>query len=201
MDAWEQDIHAETPDKLVQLAILHAEFEALHPFLDGNGRLGRMFVPLFLWQAGLIRAPVFYISAWLEARRPAYYERLNAVSRDDDWTGWCQFFLEAVMQQAEDNLDKARGILVLYNTLKRRIPELTRSRYAIHVLDWIFKQPLFRSSTFAAHPTIQSPRAARRLLTALCDAGILETIVGGHGSRPAILAFPELLVIVDGDDR
>ncbi len=62
MDAWERHIHSETPDKLVQLAVLHAEFEALCPFLDGTGGLGRMLVPLFLWQAGLIRAPMFYVS-------------------------------------------------------------------------------------------------------------------------------------------
>ena len=85
----ERYIHEDAPDRLVQLAILHAEFEALHPFLDGNGRLGRMLVPLFLWRKALIQAPVFYISAYLEARRDAYYDGLLVVSRDDDWTGWC----------------------------------------------------------------------------------------------------------------
>ena len=80
MGAWERDIHRAAPDPLVQLAILHAEFEALHPFLDGNGRLGRMLVPLFLWHAGLIRAPRFYISAYFETRRDAYYDGLLAVS-------------------------------------------------------------------------------------------------------------------------
>ena len=81
---WENYIHREAPDRLVQLAILHTEFEALHPFLDGNGRLGRMLVPLFLWRSGLIRAPRFYVSAYLGARRDAYYDALLAVSRDDD---------------------------------------------------------------------------------------------------------------------
>ena len=72
MSAWERYIHVDAPDRLVQLAILHAEFENLHPFLDGNGRLGRMFVPLFLWQHKLIYTPRFYISAYFEARRDAY---------------------------------------------------------------------------------------------------------------------------------
>jgi len=85
MSAWERYLHADAPDRLVQLAIVHAEFEALHPFLDGNGRLGRMLVPLFLWQNGLIQRPMFYLSAFLEAHRDEYYERLLAVSRDDDW--------------------------------------------------------------------------------------------------------------------
>jgi Fic family protein len=66
----------------VQLAILHAEFEALHPFLDGNGRLGRMLVPLFMWQIGLIHAPMFYISAYFEKNRDAYYDHLTLVSKE-----------------------------------------------------------------------------------------------------------------------
>ena len=80
------------------------EFETLHPFLDGNGRLGRMLIPLFLYQAKLIKQPMFYISAYLESHRDEYYERLLAVSRDNDWSGWCAFFLNVVQIQAEENL-------------------------------------------------------------------------------------------------
>ena len=90
MSVWERYIHQDTPDLLVQAAVLHAEFEALHPFLDGNGRLGRMLVPLFLWQRGLISRPMFYISAYFEAHRDEYYDGLLAVSRDEDWTGLVQ---------------------------------------------------------------------------------------------------------------
>jgi Fic family protein len=75
LDAWEHYIYDDTPDRLVQLAIIHAEFEALHPFLDGNGRLGRMCVPLFLFKTALIQSPMFYISAFFEANREEYYER------------------------------------------------------------------------------------------------------------------------------
>ena len=128
MSTWERYIHQDVPDRLVQLAVLHAEFEALHPFLDGNGRLGRMLVPLFMWQHGLIRAPMFYISAYFEARRDAYYDGLLAVSRDDDWTGWARFFLDALKEQAEDNLKKAKGILDLYENLKNRVMETLNSR-------------------------------------------------------------------------
>ena len=84
MSAWDRYMHQDGPDWLVQLAILHAEFEALHPFLDGNGRMGRILVPFFMWQRELIRQPVFYISAYFEANREAYYEGLRSVSRDDD---------------------------------------------------------------------------------------------------------------------
>jgi len=197
MSAWERFIHADEPDHLIQLALLHAEFEALHPFLDGNGRLGRMFVPLFLWRRDLIAKPVFYISAYFEARRDAYYEHLLAVSRDGDWTGWCAFFLEAVRVQAEDNLVKARAILDLYEDLKRRMPELTRSQYAIRALDWIFLRPVFSGSDFVTAAGIPKP-TARRFLGVLRKAGILLEIRPGRGRRAAILAFPDLLGIAEG---
>src|SRR5688572_3927454 len=116
MSTWEKFANTGAPDRLVQLAILHAEFEALHPFLDGNGRVGRMLIPLFMWQQGLIQAPMFYISAYFERDRGAYYDGLTLVSKDQDWTRWCQFFLEAVRIQAEDNYKKARAILDLYNS-------------------------------------------------------------------------------------
>ena len=199
MSAWERYVHHETPDRLVQLAVLHAEFEALHPFLDGNGRLGRMLVPLFLWQCGLIRQPMFYISAYFEAHRDAYYEGLLAVSRDDGWTGWCRFFLEAVRAQAEENLTKAQGILALYEDMKGRVAEVTRSRYAIHTLDWIFERPIFNSSNFATTAGVPD-RTARRLLIALREHGILRVFRAGNGRRGTILMFPDLLNITEGRD-
>lgn len=197
MGKWERYMHTEVPDKLVQLAILHAEFESLHPFLDGNGRLGRMLVPLFLWQTGFIQAPMFYISAHFEAQRDAYYDGLLSVSRDNDWTGWCRFFLEAIREQAEDNLSKAQAIIALYNTMKERVIKLTRSRYAIYALDWAFEQPIFRSTDFIAQSNIPEV-TARRILTSLREARILKTLFEGRGRRAAVLKFPELLNIAEG---
>lgn len=181
----------------MQLAILHAEFEALHPFLDGNGRLGRMLVPLFLWQRGMIRQPMFYISAFFEARRDLYYEKLLAVSRDDDWTGWCGFFLTAVQTQAEDNLKKTQGILTLYERMKRELPELTRSQYAVRALDWIFERPIFKGSSFVSGAGIPAP-TARRFLKLLRDESILQDLSPASGRRAAVLAFPALLNIAEG---
>lgn len=197
MGAWERYAHQDTPDRLVQLAILHVEFEALHPFLDGNGRLGRMLVPLFLWQVGLIQRPMFYISAYFEARRDTYYDRLLGVSRDKDWTGWCVFFLEAVQAQAEDNLAKTKAILALYEDMKRRMSEMTRSQYAIHALDWIFERPIFRASDFVAVSGIPAP-TARRFLAVLRERAVLSTLLPGRGRRSAVYAFPDLLNIVEG---
>ena len=197
MSAWESYIHRNATDRLVQLAVLHAEFEALHPFLDGNGRLGRMLVPLFLWQHGLIRAPMFYISAFFEARRDAYYEGLLAIARDDDWTGWCRFFLQAVQAQAEDNLSRTQGIIDLYDNMKRRVDDLTRSRYAIRALDWIFERPIFRSTDFVTTAGVPEP-TARRFLKLLIEAEILTVLWSGRGRRPSVLCFLELLSIAEG---
>lgn len=199
MGVWERYIHEDAPDRLVQLALLHAEFEALHPFLDGNGRLGRMLVPLFMWQTGLIQRPMFYLSAFLESHRDEYYERLLAVSRDGDWTGWCRFFLLALKTQAEENQQKAAAILGLYERMKREVADLTRSQYAIHALDWIFERPIFKSSDFVASSGIPEP-TAKRILPVLREAGVLRVLVEASGRRAFTLCFPALLNIAEGRD-
>lgn len=197
MARWERYLHSEQPDRLVQLAVAHAEFEALHPFLDGNGRVGRMIVPLFMWQAGLIHRPIFYISAYFDARRDEYLDRLYAVSRDDDWTGWCAFFLDAVRVQAEDNLARATSIMRLYEQMKERLPELTRSQHVIRALDWVFETPVFSASDFVNHSGI--PRdAARRILNALHEGGIVEEIEPASGRKPGVYSFDELLDAAEG---
>jgi len=198
MAGWERYANEEPADRMIQLAILHAEFEALHPFRDGNGRLGRMLVPLFLWKKGIIRAPVFYISAYLEARREEYYARLLAVSRDADWTGWCRFFLGATRAQAENNHRKASEILRLYESMKPRLREITRSQYVVHALDWMFERPIFKSSDFVESAGIPAP-TAKRILQALKKSGVLAALTPGSGRRPAVLSFPDLLKIAEGE--
>lgn len=197
MSRWERFIHEEPSDRLIHLALLHAEFEALHPFLDGNGRLGRMLIPLFMDQVGLIHRPMFYISAFLEANRDAYYEKLLAVSRDNDWTGWCVFFLTAVKQQAEENHSKATAIIDLYNQMKTHFVELTHSQYAIHALDWIFERPIFKSSDFIRSVSIPRP-TAQRIINVLKTENILKILEESSGRKAAVLAYPDLLNIAEG---
>jgi Fic family protein len=197
MSTWEKYLHGEALDKLVQLAIVHAEFESIHPFLDGNGRIGRLLVPLFLVEKGLLSSPDFYVSAYLEARREEYYDRLLAVSRDGDWTGWCAFFLMALTEQARDNEAKAKAILKLYQQKKEWVVDSTRSQYAVRALDWFFSRPIFKTSDFVASAGIPSP-TANRIVRLVRDAGLLREIRPGSGRRAAILAFPELLNIAEG---
>lgn len=198
LDRWEKYLHERRLDPLVQLAVLHAEFEALHPFLDGNGRLGRMLVPLYLWQKGIIHRPSFYISGFLAANRTVYYERLLAVSRDDDWTGWCRFFLEAMLAQAQDSTAKARRILDLYEETKSRVASLTHARHAIAALDFVFQNPICTAADFSARRDVPV-YAARRILNAFRGDGILRFTRPASGRRSAIFEFTDLLEIADGD--
>ena len=197
MNAWEFYMHEAAPDLLVQLAIVHAEFEAIHPFLDGNGRIGRLIVPLFMVSKNLLTHPHFYISEYLAINRDEYYERLSAVSRDDDWTGWCAFFLRAVTEQARMNQARVKAILDLYNERAEWVVEKTHSQYGGRAPNWIFSKPIFQSSDFVGNADIPKPTAGR-ILRIFRDNGMLRVLMPAKGRRPALLAFTDLLNIAEG---
>lgn len=197
MGEWEKYIHADYQDKLVQLAIIHAEFEAIHPFLDGNGRLGRMLIPLFLAQTGLLSSPVFYISAYFERNREEYYDRLLRVSSNNDWTGWVAYFLKSIEEQAKENADKTRSIIDLREDVLHRTSDLTRSRSAVDAVDFIFCRPIFPAKDFVANPAINEP-TARRILKIMLENDMLMELQPSSGRRSAVLGFGALLSIVEG---
>lgn len=196
LDNWEKYIHSEEKDRLVQLAIVKAQFELIHPYLDGNGRVGRMIIPIFLYEKKLLSSPMFYLSEYLETHRDAYYEVLRAISGRGDWDGWIRFFLGAVIEQARDNTAKAKMILALYEQMKQKVPEITRSQYAIQAIDALFDRPIFSFSSFAASSQIPSP-SAKRMIAALKEGGIIRELSAGKGRRGAIMLFPDLLRITD----
>ena len=196
---WENYLSASVQDRLVQCAIMHAELEALHPFEDGNGRVGRLLIPLFMWQLGLVHEPAFFIREWLEARRNEYYERLLAVSRDDDWTGWCCFFLKAVKEQSTYLWSLIQRIRELREELKLLLEEKTRSRYGFRILEAIFSRPVFSMSYFRNQTQIPSS-TAYSLLRTLCENGVLRQVNVGSGRRPSLFLFPKLLNILDGTE-
>ena len=194
---WEAYLQGGELDVLVQLSVLKAQFELIHPFCDGNGRIGRMLVPLIMYEKGLIGSPMFYISAYLERNRPIYYERLLAVSRDGDWNGWIAFFLHAIEEQAGANGQKAKAILDLYDEMKRTVPEVTRSQYAIAVIDALFKTPVFSPAEFFEQAGI-SRRAGERVLQQLREREIIAVLTEGRGRRATTYLFPRLLAITEG---
>ncbi len=198
LDAWAAYVGSQSElDPLVQLAVIHAEFEALHPFKDGNGRLGRMIIPLFLFERKILSGPNFYMSGYLEARRDQYVAALRAVSRDAAWTDWCIFFLQGIVEQASENQSKARAILDLYQRMLREITKLTHSQHAGSAVDFLFGRPVFSSSHFTEGSQIPKPTALR-FLSVLRESGILRTLRDSAGRRGAIYAFPALLNIAEG---
>jgi Fic family protein len=152
-----------------------------------------------MFKIGLIKAPMFYISAFFERNRDEYYERLLAVSRDSDWTGWCKFFLKAVTEQAHKNQQKASEILELYGNKKNQIVELTHSQYSIHALDFIFSRPIFKSSDFRKNTGIPIP-TANRILSILHKENILTILRPSSGRRSTIYAFSQLINTAEGHD-
>ena len=146
---------------------------------------------------GILEVPHFYISGFLDQHRDEYYQRLQAVSRDDDWTGWSGFFLKAVEEQANTNLARAKSILALYDDLKAWVVDETHSQYAVRALDWIFGKPIFRSSDFVRNSGIPSATASR-ILRVLRDSDLLAVVRDARGRRPAILAFSRLLRVAEG---
>jgi Fic family protein len=150
-------------DPLVQLAIIHVKFEALHPFEDGNGRLGRMVIPLFLHERGVLSGPNFYMSGYLEARRDQYVDGLRAVSRDGAWTEWYAFFLQGLIEQASENQNKAQAIIDLHARMQHEIAERTHSQYAGRAVDFIFFRPIFATTHFVESAGIPRETAIRML--------------------------------------
>ncbi|TAN42560.1 MAG: Fic family protein [Nitrospirae bacterium] len=193
---FEKYIHSDEEDRLVQLAIVHAQFELIHPFIDGNGRLGRIIVPIFLFEKGLLSSPMFYISSYLEQNRAEYYNKLRSISESSDWSGWISFFLTAIIEQAKNNSEKAISILALYERMKTEVARLTHSQYSIQTLDCLFDRPIFKSTDFPQRSKI--PRAsAMRIINSLKDNNILVALKPGRGRRAGIFMFKELIDIVE----
>ncbi len=196
LDNWEKYIHYSDADPLVQLSIVHAQFEIIHPFMDGNGRIGRMLIPLFLFEKQVIPYPTFYLSSYLESNRDEYYDRLNAISHDGDWEGWVCFFLKAIAIESNKNSQKARQILELHAQMKESVVDWTRSQYAIVALETLFSQPIISATDFKNKTKIPKPTAAR-FLKVLQDRQVLDVVRPARGQMPAIFAFTKLLDIVE----
>ena len=193
--ALEKFMNDEKIEPLLQTAISHVEFEALHPFKDGNGRVGRMLITLAFWSKGLISSPSFYLSSAIETNRDEYVDRLRRVSENGEWTEWCTFFLGIIEEQANENIAVAEKIRDLYENMKNTFREALASQWSVTALDYIFRRPIFRNSSFTASAGIPRPTAAR-FTRVLVDGGLLTTIEPASGRRSALYAFEPLLQIV-----
>jgi Fic family protein len=190
------NLESEGLDPLVQAALIHAQFELIHPFDDGNGRIGRILIPLFLMKKGCIVSPSLYMSGYLETNRDTYYQRLENITLKGEWLEWVTFFLNAIVDQAENNLSLIRDINELYERKKREISELLHSDQAIYILDMLFDTPVFRANELHKRLKIQRQRAAQYIRT-LKNAGFIVELRPARGSSPALLDFKDLWDITD----
>lgn len=178
-----------------KVAVAHVEFEALHPFNDGNGRIGRLLITLLMWKFGLIHKPHFYVSAYFEANKEQYIELMRNVSKDNDWTAWIAFFLDAIASQAETNLKTAQNITELYEEMKEPFREMSGSKWHIAAQDSIFENPVFKNSQLIKRSGMPK-HVAVRITRLLHEGGLLREVRPASGRRGAMYMFEPLMDIV-----
>lgn len=193
MKNWETYINSsDEKDPLVQVAVAHYQFEAIHPFLDGNGRIGRLVIPLFLYDRDLLRFPVLYISEFFERERDEYIDSLRAVDQYGDWTRWVKLFLLAIQTQALRTQNSVLEIIRLYNSLRERIATLG-SAYAFPMLDLIFVRPVVNYSLLKQHLG-SSSQTVYNLLRKFEEEEILFPLEEKKRNRQYF--FPELIKLL-----
>jgi len=200
LENWEKYYHADERDPIVQLAVIHAQFEIIHPFIDGNGRIGRILIALFLYERGILSRPMFYLSGYLEENRDDYAASLRELNGPESWNRWVRFFLRAVSSQAEANATRATAIMALYERLKQEVLDLTHSRYAVPLLDLLFADPVVTSSDLVGAPGMPSRQMVMTLLRKLREAGISKLMRESRGRRAQVLALAELINLCEGRD-
>jgi Fic family protein len=197
LDQLEKFLHARSDlPFLVQLALIHYQFETIHPFLDGNGRIGRLLVTFFLCQKGMLTRPLLYLSAFFEHHRQEYYELLGKVSQSGAWREWIEFFLRAVAEQSGDAVARARRLLDLHHTYAQLSREKKLPPTAGQLIEIIFMRPLLSAKAAAEFLKISFP-GAQKALGALEDAGILTETTGRK--RNKAYAAKDILEILEED--
>lgn len=167
---------------LIRLGLIHYQFEAIHPFLDGNGRMGRLLVSLLLCAWGLLSEPLLYLSAYFEAHRQAYYDHLLAVSQTGAWEAWLLFFLKGISVQAQDAVERIHRLQDLREAFRQRFQATRASARVLQVIDLLFERPLVTISQVQASLQVQFP-VAQRYVEQLVKAGILREITGNVRNR------------------
>ena len=191
---WERFVHDPCPmPPLVKCALLHYQFETLHPFLDGNGRLGRLLIIFYLVSEQLLPAPLLYLSSYFEVHKSEYYDRLQGVREKGEMEAWLHFFLSAVVAQATDALQRAEQLIDLRESYRERLRG-QRSR-AHEIVDLVLENPFVNTAQVARHLTV-TPQGALNLLRGLEELQILTPLprVPGRSNRWLAAEVRDILV-------
>lgn len=196
MSALERYLHApDAPGALVKAALAHVQFETIHPFLDGNGRVGRLLIALILHHDGVLRQPLLYLSLYFKQHRAEYYRQLDAVRHTGDWESWLDFFLEGVEQTATGAVDTAHRLLALFQQDAVRVRTLGRSAAnALHLFDTLRRRPVATIGMLAQQTGVSFATAARHV-EALVQLGILRELT--QKSRERVFAYQRYLDILN----
>lgn len=191
---WERYVNEdlETPP-LVQCALMHYQFEAIHPYVDGNGRIGRLLITLFLCTTKVLPTPLLYLSAYFERNREEYYDRLYKVSAKGEWQPWIRFFLEGVAEQARDALARSRRVRDLHGHHRGILQQRRESGNALRLLDELFANP-YMTTPRASKLLGITHAGARNILERLAKAGIVEYV---SGAWPRLYVARELLQAIE----
>jgi Fic family protein len=184
LDNLEKFLHGDQSlPRLIHCGLIHAQFETIHPFLDGNGRVGRLLITFLLCQQGILAQPLLYLSYYLKTHRAEYYDRLNAVRHDGAWEGWLKFFLRGVYEVSQLATRTARSILQLREQHRQAIAELAGSGgTAVRLLDYLFEQPIV-SVRMVERKLDCAYVTASRLVDQFASLGLVTEITGQQRNR------------------
>jgi len=183
LDAFEKYLYAPSPlPALIRIALVHYQFEAAHPFLDGNGRLGRLLITLMLISEGLLSHPLLYLSVYLERKRGDYYQALLEVSQKNEWARWLEFFLIGVESQSNDALTRAMRLQALASQYRDRLQQNRSSGVLLRLADQLFHTPAVTVKKVATVLNITQV-AAQRNIDKLQHAGILKEVTQRRRGR------------------
>ncbi|PIQ63824.1 MAG: cell filamentation protein Fic [Bacteroidetes bacterium CG12_big_fil_rev_8_21_14_0_65_60_17] len=167
---------------LVHTALAHAQFETIHPFLDGNGRVGRLLITLLLCERDILRQPLLYLSHYLKAHRSQYYDRLTAIRNEGDWESWVQFFLRGVFEVSQAATDTARAILDMREEHRAKVSGRSSANNALRLLDFLFERPLISVRMAEGHLGCSYVTAAN-IIDDFQHLGLLREITGQQRHR------------------
>lgn len=183
LDNLEKFLHDTTSfPVLIHCSLAHAQFETIHPFLDGNGRVGRLLITFLLCQRGVLQRPLLYLSHYLKAHRSEYYDRLTAIRNDGDWEGWLKFFLQGVHEVSQSATDTARSILRLREQHRLTLANLSNSAAALRLFDYLFEQPIV--TVRMVEQRLECVFAtANKIVNQFVKLGILQETTGWQRNR------------------
>ena len=175
------------PD-LIKIALIHYQFETIHPFSDGNGRVGRLLITLYLVSKGILKRPILYLSDYLESHRRSYYDKIMNVRFADDVSGWVKFFLEGIIETAEKGTNALNDIMSLQKEYEEEIKSMgSSSANALKLIDNMYQNP-FTDITKTAKIINQTFPTAKRLIESLMEKKILAEITGGKRGKKYVLS-------------